>query len=145
VGLLVVAVALVSSFQAPEYNFEFQKTVYPEKLFVQGQNHLKKVGVKRIFVPHRWGGALLYHFDGKYLNFIDSRNDCFSREVWNDYFTIINTRSKWFDTWNKYDPQAAFLPNSTPLTRKLQAQNWQVKAQNKQGILLLKPQVSKKK
>ncbi|MDA3863990.1 MAG: hypothetical protein PF689_09020, partial [Deltaproteobacteria bacterium] len=122
------------------YNFEFRKSVYPRNLFVEGRKNLEIAGVKRVFVPHRWGGALLYHFDGKYLDFIDSRNDCFSTEVWDDYFTIIHNRPGWRKIWQKYSPEAAFLPQDEPLTDKLQAQNWQIKVKNRQGVLLLKPE-----
>ncbi|MGM0596162.1 MAG: hypothetical protein ACQES9_03910 [Myxococcota bacterium] len=137
--LLIVFVPLFSIFQKSRYNFEFRKSVYPRKLFVQSRRHLEVAQVKRVFVPHRWGGALLYHFDGRYLNFIDSRNDCFSREVWDDYFTIIYNRPGWWRIWQKYKPEAVFLPGETNLPDKLQAKNWQIKVKNHQGVLLLKP------
>lgn len=78
-----------------------------------------------VFVPHKWGGAFIFHFKGKLKPFVDARNDCYSEKVFKDYYKIYYLQNNWYEALKSYRVDYVIFPINHPLFNALKLRNWQ--------------------
>ena len=100
-------------------------------------------GPLRVFTLHAWGGAQLFHFQGRLAPFLDARNDCFSRETFTRYLHITRLKEGWYDLLMEDDPDGAALPVAHPLAVALRQKGWIPGARSGRHRFLVAPRVGR--
>ncbi|MBU1222121.1 hypothetical protein KKF34_19900 [Myxococcota bacterium] len=99
-------------------------TFYPIKI-LKASETLNQKEIINVFVPHKWGGAFIFHFKGRFKPFVDARNDCYSEKVFKDYYRIYYLQKDWYDVLNSYRVDYVIFPSNHPLFNALRLKNWQ--------------------
>jgi hypothetical protein len=98
----------------------------------------KNPGWGRIINDYNWGSYLLWNLPS-YPVFVDGRTDLYGDDILNQFLTAINARAGWQEILQTWDVQVVFLDPSAPILQVLISQGWQVKYQDAQSVILLRP------
>ena len=91
---------------------------------------------RRIFNMFDWGSALLYSLYPQAQVFIDSRNDCYPINVFDDYFVVESIGSGWREILARYQVDAIVFPPPTDLAMALRAEpGWSLVYQDRQAAV----------
>lgn len=99
----------------------------------------------RIFAPDKFGGYLLYKFNGTRKVFFDGRSDFYGAGFLKDYGRIVQVRPGWESLFLPYRCQYALLPKDYSLVGVLQQQGWVRLYQDSTASLLKAPPESLEK
>src|SRR6185295_13475659 len=92
----------------------------------------------RLLAPDKFGGYLIYRFEGRRRVFFDGRSDFYGVAFMKDYIRLIEARPGWRDQVSQFAFDYALLPNNYSLVDGLQQWGWQVIYRDGTAILLKK-------
>jgi len=78
----------------------------------------------RLFAPDKFGGYLIYKFNGHRKVFFDGRSDFYGSGFLKDYGRIVSVRPGWQPLFDQYRFSHALLPENAPLIGVLQQLGW---------------------
>ena len=78
----------------------------------------------RILAPDKFGGYLIYRFDGKRKVFFDGRSDFYGSDFMKNYIRLVEVRPNWQDELAKHGFTHALLPNRYSLIPALKQAGW---------------------
>jgi hypothetical protein len=93
----------------------------------------------RIFAPDKFGGYLIYKFNGVRKVFFDGRSDFYGAGFLKDYGRIIQVRPGWEGLFQPFGCGYALLPKDYSLVGVLQQQGWVRLYQDSTAALLKAP------
>jgi hypothetical protein len=95
-------------------------------------------GWGRILNSYNWGSYLLWNLPA-YPVFVDGRTDLYNDEILNQYLTFVNAQAGWQEILQQWDIHVVFLEPSAPILQVLISEGWQVRYQDIQSVILLRP------
>jgi hypothetical protein len=90
----------------------------------------------RIFAPDKFGGYLIYRFNGTRKVFFDGRSDFYGAEFLRRYSRIAQVRPGWQAEFSKWQFTHALLPVDYSLVPALEAQGWTELYRDRTAVLL---------
>jgi hypothetical protein len=96
-------------------------------------------GSARIFAPDKFGGYLVYKFNGERKVFFDGRSDFYGAGFLKDYGRIVQVRPDWQSLFDPYRFTHALLPNNYSLIGVLKQQGWKQMYSDSTVTLLKSP------
>jgi len=81
-------------------------------------------GRGRLLAPDKYGGYLIYRFQGRLPVFFDGRSDFYGREFMRDYRRLVQVRPGWQDSMARFAFTHALLPNDYSLVAALETAGW---------------------
>jgi hypothetical protein len=78
----------------------------------------------RIFAPDKFGGYLIYKFNGARKVFFDGRSDFYGAGFLKDYGRIVQVRPGWQDLFAPFHCNYALVPKDYSLIGVLMQQGW---------------------
>ena len=78
----------------------------------------------RILSPDKFGGYLIYRFDGQRRVFFDGRSDFYGSVFMKNYIGLVEVRPNWQDELAKHGFTHALLPNRYSLIPALEQAGW---------------------
>jgi hypothetical protein len=78
----------------------------------------------RLFAPDKFGGYLIYKFNGTRKVFFDGRSDFYGAGFLKDYGRMVSVRPGWEALFDSYEFTHALLPHDSPLTGALVQRGW---------------------
>jgi hypothetical protein len=94
----------------------------PDVLPVAAAGHLPPGA--RVLATDRFGGYLIYRFDGARKVFFDGRSDFYGADFLKRYGRLLQLRPGWRDELQRHGFTHALLPNDQPLVEALQQLGW---------------------
>lgn len=79
----------------------------------------------RVFAPDKFGGYLIYRFNGKRKVFFDGRSDLYGGEFLKVYGRMTQVRPGWRAQWDAFHFTHALLPNDYSLIPALEQSGWE--------------------
>ncbi|MEO6760051.1 MAG: hypothetical protein ABIO24_11410 [Saprospiraceae bacterium] len=111
------------------------KPGFPANEFpVEAAVHLPFGG--KLLAPDKYGGYLIYHFDGARKVYFDGRSDYYGAPFLKEYVDFVELRPGWENTLNKYGFTHALLPLRYSLTAALEKQGWRKVYSDPTSVLL---------
>lgn len=108
----------------------FPATEFP----VAAAAHLPAAGV--LLAPDKYGGYLIYRFDGARQVYFDGRSDYYGAPFLKEYVAMIELRAGWEVTVAKYGFTHALLPERFSLIPALEERGWRRRYADETSILL---------
>lgn len=115
--VLAPLAALGAWFWLPQYS-GFPGDVFPWEALRGIPPHF------RLFAPDKYGGYLIYSFDGELKVFFDGRSDYYGAEFMKDYIAMVQLRPGWQQQWERWNFDAALLPRDYSLNSVLPLLGW---------------------
>jgi hypothetical protein len=78
----------------------------------------------RLFAPDKYGGYLIYRFNGARKVFIDGRSDFYGAAFMKQYIELVEVRPGWQETLRSFHFTHALLPNRYSLAAALDQAGW---------------------
>ncbi len=94
----------------------------------------------RILAPDKFGGYLIYRFDGKRKVFFDGRSDLYGAEFLKQYARMVQVRPGWQTILDSYRFTHALLPNDYSLIPALEQIGWKPLYRDDVATLLGRPE-----
>ncbi|MEZ5352052.1 MAG: hypothetical protein R2762_05400 [Bryobacteraceae bacterium] len=135
---LIVGVAFVV-LQAPTVR---ARTGFPRDQFpVQAAARLDELvpAEARILAPDKFGGYLIYRFEGRRKVFFDGRSDFYGLDFLNSYIDMVQVRPGWERLVSSYRPTHALLPVNYSLVSVLPGLGWRELYRDSTAVLLAAP------
>jgi len=92
----------------------------------------------RLLAPDKFGGYLIYRFEGRRKVFFDGRSDFYGVEFMKDYIRLIEVRPGWRKQVEEFGFDYALLPNNYSLVEGLRQWGWQQVYRDETATLLRK-------
>jgi hypothetical protein len=93
----------------------------------------------RLLAPDKFGGYLIYRFDGRVRVFIDGRSDLYGSRFLAQYARLVQLRPGWEESVRRLEFTHALLPSDYPLVSALQWLGWRAIYRDSTATLLGKP------
>jgi hypothetical protein len=93
----------------------------------------------RLLAPDKFGGYLIYRFQGRVKVFFDGRSDFYGAEFLQQYARMVQVKPGWENQLAKYDFTHALLPNDYSLVPALEQIGWRVIYRDGTATLLARP------
>jgi hypothetical protein len=140
-GAALAPVAIVAMFALVRTPAIAARTGFPADQFpVQAAAELEKLpGGMRLFAPDKFGGYLIYRFQGRVKVFFDGRSDFYGADFLKRYARLVQVRPGWEAELGKYDFTHALLPNDYSLVPALEQIGWRVIHRDGTATLLARP------
>lgn len=125
-GYAVAPVAVVLVWAALHAPAVQARTGFPADEFpVEASAVLDKLPASiRLLAPDKFGGYLIYRFNGAMPVFFDGRSDFYGSEYMKDYLRLVEVRPGWRDLLDRHRFTHALLPNQYSLIPALQQLGW---------------------
>jgi hypothetical protein len=112
----------------------------PDQFPVRASAELEKLpSGMRLLAPDKFGGYLIYRFQGRIKVFFDGRSDLYGAEFLKQYARMVQVRPGWQKQLDAYDFTHALLPNDYSLVPALEQIGWRVIYKDQTATLLAKP------
>lgn len=113
---------------------------FPAKEFpVIAANEVAKLPVDaRILAPDKFGGYLIYRFQGSRKVYFDGRSDFYGVDFMKDYIRLMEARPGWREQVERWNFDYALLPNNYSLVAGLEQWGWHVIYRDETATLLRK-------
>jgi len=95
----------------------------------------------RLLAPDKYGGYLIYRFQGKRKVFFDGRSDFYGAKFMKDYIRLMQVRPGWKQQLERWGFSHALLPNDYSLVAALEEAGWRRLYQDGVATLLERPGV----
>lgn len=119
--LLLLVAAFALRIPAIAANSGFPATEFP----VAASPAIAKLPQEaRILASDKFGGYLVYRFDGERKVFFDGRSDLYGAEFLAQYGELTQLRPGWEATLDRYNFTHALLPAHAPLIAALESAGW---------------------
>jgi len=92
----------------------------------------------RLFAPDKYGGYLIYAFNGGRQVFFDGRSDYYGAEFMKDYIAMVQLRPGWQEQWRRSNFTAALVPREYSLNSVLPALGWRETYRDRTAVLWTK-------
>jgi hypothetical protein len=89
-----------------------------------------------LLAPDKFGGYLIYRFDGRRKVYFDGRSDYYGVEFMKEYVALLELRPGWEDTMKKYGFTLALLPPRYSLVAALEKAGWRRRFGDATSVLL---------
>jgi hypothetical protein len=93
----------------------------------------------RLLAPDKFGGYLIYRFDGRVKVFFDGRSDFYGADFLNNYRRLVQVRPGWRQELDRFGFTHALLPNDYSLVDALERSGWSVLYRDGAAVLLKRP------
>jgi hypothetical protein len=93
----------------------------------------------RILAPDKFGGYLIYRFDGRRRVFFDGRSDFYGAQFMKDYIRLIEARPGWAEQVRSFRFTHALLPPDYTLLAALEGAGWRPIYKDRTATLLAAP------
>ncbi len=93
----------------------------------------------RLLAPDKFGGYLIYRFNGKRKVFFDGRSDLYGAEFLKQYARLVQVRPGWRRQLDSFHFTHALLPNDYSLIPALEQLGWTPLYQDQVATLLARP------
>ncbi len=125
-GYAVAPIALFLVFAALHAPAVQARTGFPATEFpVEASAVLEKLPADiRLLAPDKFGGYLIYRFNGTRAVFFDGRSDFYGSEYMKDYLRLVEVRPGWRELLDRDRFTHALLPNQYSLIPALQQLGW---------------------
>lgn len=90
----------------------------------------------RILAPDKFGGYLIYRFNGERKVYFDGRSDFYGVDFMKDYIRLIEMRPGWADQLDRFGFTHALLPKNYSLVDGLTARGWTELYRDETTVLL---------
>ena len=94
----------------------------------------------RLFSSDKFGGYLIYRFDGQRKVFFDGRSDFYGAPFLISYSNLVQARPGWQTEFARYGFTHALLPPNYALVAALESAGWKETYRDRSAILLKGPQ-----
>ena len=112
----------------------------PEEFPVRAAEHVAKLPADaRILAPDKFGGYLIYRFNGERKVWFDGRSDFYGSAYMKDYLRLIEVRPGWREQLERAAFTHALVPNRYSLVPALEALGWRTMHRDEVATLLAKP------
>ena len=140
-GYALVPVAVILVFAALHAPAIQARTGFPASEFpVQASAVLDKLPPEiRLLAPDKFGGYLIYRFNGTRPVFFDGRSDFYGSEYMKDYLRLVEVRPGWRKLLDRDRFTHALLPNQYSLIPALRQLGWKEIYHDGTATLLEKP------
>ena len=131
-----LALALVWVFlHAPAVS---QRIGFPRDQFpVEAAAEIAKLPVgSRILAPDKYGGYLIYRFNGQRKVYFDGRSDFYGLAFMKEYIRLVEARPGWPQILDNYGFSHALLPKEYSLIPALERRGWQKLHEDSVSVLL---------
>lgn len=133
--VVIVAAGAVSQLPAVQAHAGFP----PEEFPVRAADAVAKLPASaRILAPDKYGGYLIYRFNGTRKVYFDGRSDFYGAEFMKDYLRIVEVRPGWREQVERTGFTHALLPNRYSLIPALTAAGWRTDYSDEVATLLEK-------
>jgi hypothetical protein len=95
----------------------------------------------RLLAPDKYGGYLIYRFEGRRKVFFDGRSDFYGVEFMKRYIRLMQVRPGWRAELERWGFTHALLPNDYSLVAALEAVGWRRLYRDGVATLLERPVV----
>lgn len=139
-GYLLAPVALLVAFVILQSPAMAAQTGFPPKEFPVNAAAVVDAlppGI-RLLAPDKYGGYLIYRFEGRRKVFFDGRSDFYGVAFMKDYIRLIEARPGWPRQVEKFGFDYALLPANYSLVEGLRQLGWQQVYQDETATLLRK-------
>lgn len=106
----------------------------PSEFPVAAASHLPAEG--KLLAPDKFGGYLIYRFDGNRKVYFDGRSDYYGAAFLKEYVAFVELRPGWEDIVLKYGFTHALLPARYSLAAALEKQGWRRVYSDPTSVLL---------
>ena len=89
-----------------------------------------------LLAPDKYGGYLIYRFDGSRKVFFDGRSDYYGTAFLKEYVDMVEVRPGWEAVFNRYGFTHALLPVRYSLVGVLEKQGWRKRYADATSVLL---------
>jgi hypothetical protein len=93
----------------------------------------------RVFAPDKFGGYLIYRFEGTRKVFFDGRSDFYGLDFMKEYVRMVETRPGWPALFDRWRFSHALLAKDAPLRSALELRGWRKAVEDDAAILLEAP------
>lgn len=93
----------------------------------------------RILAPDKFGGYLIYRFNGSRKVFFDGRSDFYGAAFMKDYIRLVEVRPGWREQLTAFHFTHALLPNNYSLIPALEQSGWRTTYKDTTATLLAAP------
>ena len=122
---LAPAVLALVSIASREPVIQSRSGFPPSEFPVLAALELEKLPVDaRILAPDKFGGYLIYRFDGQRKVFFDGRSDFYGSVFMKHYIGLVEVRPNWQEELAKHGFTHALLPNRYSLIPALKKEGW---------------------
>ena len=90
----------------------------------------------RLFAPDKYGGYLIYRYQGARKVFFDGRSDLYGAEFLKQYGRMVQVRPGWRQYWDSSHFTHALLPDDYPLIPALEQTGWRLVYRDRTATLL---------
>jgi hypothetical protein len=127
---LGVAVVLLAALAVLGSKPGFPAAEFP----IAAAKHLPEGGV--LLAPDKYGGYLIYRFDGRRKVYFDGRSDFYGVEFLKEYVSLLELRRGWEEIVTKYAFTHALLPVRYSLVPALEQRGWRKVYGDETSVLL---------
>jgi len=97
----------------------------PDDFPVAASSVIEKLPVDaRVLAPDKYGGYLIYRFNGERKVYFDGRSDFYGADFMKQYIELVEVRPGWQETLRSLHFTHALLPNRYSLTAALEQTGW---------------------
>ncbi len=97
----------------------------PDDFPVAASSVIEKLPVDaRVLAPDKYGGYLIYRFNGERKVYFDGRSDFYGADFMKQYIELVEVRPGWQETLRSLHFTHALLPNRYSLTAALEQAGW---------------------
>lgn len=114
----------------------FSVTDFP--VYAAGELKLLPAGI-RVLAPDKYGGYLIYRFNGRPKVFFDGRSDFYGSGFMKQYIRLLEVRPGWRDLLTLWGFTHALLPADYSLVPALEQAGWRVLFRDDVSVLLEAP------
>ena len=93
----------------------------------------------RLFSSDKFGGYLIYRFDGHRKVFFDGRSDFYGADFLQSYSRMVQVRPGWTELFDRWNFTHALLPVDYSLVPALKARGWTETYRDRVAVLLAAP------
>ena len=94
----------------------------------------------KIFSSDKFGGYLIYRFNGERKVFFDGRSDFYGAEFLKTYSRLVQAKPGWRQEFARYGFTYALLPPDYALVAALETDGWKPEYKDATAVLLKGPQ-----
>jgi hypothetical protein len=140
-GIALAPVMIIAAFALLHTPAIAARTGFPPDQFpVRAAAQLEKLpGGMRLLAPDKFGGYLIYRFDGRVKVFFDGRSDLYGADFLKRYGRLVQVRPGWIEQLDAWDFTHALLPNDYSLVPALEQIGWRVIYKDRTATLLERP------
>ncbi|MEP7363311.1 MAG: hypothetical protein ABI972_08655 [Acidobacteriota bacterium] len=140
-GWLCGAAALTVSLVLMNSAWMQPRSGFPENEFpVKASAYISQLPEgARLFAPDKFGGYLIYRFDGQRRVFFDGRSDYYGAAFLKDYIAMVQVRPGWKAIWQRFGFTHAVMPLDYSLNSVMGELGWRERYRDSTVVVWAQP------